>query len=59
MPLRHPVSAPTGRRKCSVSGGYEIHYEVIANPPGSGVSGVVNVLLVKGPFQDYSTFEGR
>lgn len=57
-PLRHPIFFPNGRRKCSTSGGYEIHYEVIPDPPDSTTSGVVNVLFVKSPYQDYTTFLG-
>lgn len=57
--LRHPVFTPTGGRKCSISGGYEIHYDVFPNPPGSTRSGIVVVVFVKGPYQDYATFDGR
>jgi hypothetical protein len=57
--LRHPVFTQTGGRKCSVSGGYEIHYDVFPSPPKSTRSGVVVVTFVKSPFQDYTTFEDR
>lgn len=50
---------PTGTRKRSVSGGYEIHYDVTDNAPGYPTPGVVNVLFVKGPYQDYTTFKDR
>lgn len=49
----------TNTRKRSVSGGYEIHYDLTRHPPGSMTPGVVNVLFVKGPYQDYATFKGR
>lgn len=55
-PLRHPEFEPTGGRKCTTRGGYEIHYDVIANPAGSTSSGWVEVLFVRSPFQDYTTF---
>lgn len=58
-PLRYPVSMSTNTRKRSVSGGYEIHYDLTRHPPGSMTPGVVNVLFVKGPYQDYATFKGR
>ena len=54
-PLRHPEFEPTGGRKCSTRGGYEIHYDVTPDPARSTTSGVVEVLFVKSPFQDYST----
>jgi plasmid stabilization system protein ParE len=57
-PLRHPIFGLAGKRKCSTRGGYEIHYQVVTVPPGSTVSGFVEVLFVKSPLQDYTTFEG-
>jgi plasmid stabilization system protein ParE len=57
-PLRHPVFHLTGGRKCSTRGGYEIHYDVLSDPPGSTTSGVIDVVFVKSPYQDYSTFLG-
>ena len=55
-PLRYPTFPLTGGRKCSTRGGYEIHYDVWADPPDSTMSGVVDVAFVKAPYQDYSTF---
>jgi hypothetical protein len=57
--LRHPIFTPTGGRKCSISGGYEIHYDVFPYPPGSIKSGIVVVSFIKSPYQDYATFEDR
>jgi hypothetical protein len=58
-PLRHPIFGLAGRRKYSASGGYEIHYDIVPDPPGSTTSGFVEVLFVKSPFQDYTTFADR
>lgn len=55
-PLRHPRFEATGGRKCSTRGGYEIHYDATPDPAGSTTSGFVEVLFVKSPFQDYTTF---
>lgn len=57
--LRHPVFTETGGRKCSVAGGYEIHYDVFPSLSGSVRSGIVVVSFVKSPYQDYTTFSGR
>lgn len=57
-PLRHPIFEPTGGRKCSTRGGYEIHYDVYGDPSGSTTSGRIEVAFLKAPFQDYSTFLG-
>ena len=54
-PLRHPEFEPTGGRKCSTRGGYEIHYDVTPDPAYSTTSGVVDILFVKSPFRDYAT----
>jgi len=58
-PLRYPICPETGGRKCSTLGGYEIHYDVASDPPGSTTSGVVDVLFIRSPFQDYPTFANR
>ncbi len=55
-PLRHPEFEPTGGRKCTTRGGYEIHYDITPSPAGSTTSGHVEVLFIKSPFQDYATF---
>jgi hypothetical protein len=55
-PLRHSICSATGRRKRSVASGYEIHYAVYPDPLGSTTSGRVEVLFVKAPYQDYSSF---
>jgi len=58
-PLRHPIFPATGGRKCTTLGGYEIHYDVAPDPPGSTTSGVVDVLFIRSPFQDYPTLANR
>jgi plasmid stabilization system protein ParE len=55
-PFRHPAFEPTGGRKCSTRGGHEIHYDVRPDPAHSTTSGRVEVLFVKGPLEDYTTF---
>lgn len=58
-PLRHPEFEPTGGRKCTTRGGYEIHYDVTPDPISSTTTGRVDVLFIKSPFQDYTTFIPR
>lgn len=55
-PLQHPQFEPTGGRKCTTRGGYEIHYDATPDPAHSTTSGRVEVLFVKSPLQDYTTF---
>ena len=55
-PLRHGEFALTGGRKRSTRGGYEIHYDVTPDPNNPTRSGLVDVLFVKSPLQDYTTF---